>query len=111
MRGGGPPGRGGGGGQRGRPTFEGFADQGDRHHRSPTPEDTIPISKRKRPFTAWDVKPTGFETFTPEQAKLTGKNSPLFLFLLLSCLSFAFWLFSDSTLYFSLYRHVQFTWT
>lgn len=67
---GGPPPRGGGG--RGRPTFEGFADQGDRNHRSPTPEDTIPISKRSRPFTAWDVKPTGFETFTPEQAKLTG---------------------------------------
>ncbi|GAA5926495.1 uncharacterized protein JCM15063_000291 [Sporobolomyces koalae] len=61
-----------GGGQRGRPTFEGFADAGDRHRRSPTPEDTIPISKRKRPFTAWDVKPAGFEQFTPEQAKLTG---------------------------------------
>ncbi|GAA5958263.1 hypothetical protein JCM3765_004773 [Sporobolomyces pararoseus] len=69
---GGPPGRGGGGGGRGRPTFEGFADQGDRNRRSPTPEDTIPISKRKRPFTAWDVKPNGFETFTTEQAKLTG---------------------------------------
>ncbi|GAA5901434.1 uncharacterized protein JCM6883_000212 [Sporobolomyces salmoneus] len=69
----GPPGGGrGGGGGRGRPTFEGFADQGDRHRRSPTPEDTIPISKRTRPFTAWDVKPNGFETFTSEQAKLTG---------------------------------------
>lgn len=40
--------------------------------RSPTPEGTIPISKRKRPRTAWDIKAPGFETFTALQAKMTG---------------------------------------
>ena len=40
--------------------------------RSPTPEGTIPISKRKRPRTAWDIKAPGFETFTSLQAKMTG---------------------------------------
>ncbi|GAA5981515.1 hypothetical protein JCM11641_004082, partial [Rhodosporidiobolus odoratus] len=76
MRGGGGGGGGGGrGGRRGpQETFEGFADEDDRRRRgrSPTPEDTIPISKRKRPFTAWDVKPAGFEAYTSEQAKMTG---------------------------------------
>lgn len=73
-----PP-RGGGGGPpgsrrgRGGPTFEGFGVYDEREaRRSPTPEDTIPISKRKRPFTAWDVKPAGFETYTTIQAKMTG---------------------------------------
>ncbi|GJN94428.1 hypothetical protein Rhopal_007508-T1 [Rhodotorula paludigena] len=73
MRGGTPGGGGGrrGGGGRGRdaPVFEGFFDQG---RRSPTPEDTIPISKRKRQFTAWDVKAPGFDTYTSTQAKMTG---------------------------------------
>ncbi|GAA5824405.1 hypothetical protein JCM3770_004590 [Rhodotorula araucariae] len=74
-----PPGRGGygggGGGRRGAPrgrdapVFEGFDDRG---RRSPTPEDTIPISKRKRQFTAWDVKAPGMETYTTTQAKMTG---------------------------------------
>lgn len=40
--------------------------------RSPTPEGTMPISKRKRPRTAWDIKAPGFETFTAMQAKMTG---------------------------------------
>ncbi|KAK4051593.1 hypothetical protein OIV83_002733 [Microbotryomycetes sp. JL201] len=65
-----PPGRGGGGGGRGARVFEGFANE--RERRSATPEDTIPISKRKRQFTAWDVKPPGFEQYTAEQAKMTG---------------------------------------
>ncbi|KAM0789749.1 hypothetical protein ACM66B_006604 [Microbotryomycetes sp. NB124-2] len=66
-----PPGRGGGaGGGRGARVFEGFANE--RERRSPTPEDVIPISKRKRPVTAWDVKPAGFEQYTAEQAKMTG---------------------------------------
>ncbi|GAA5958891.1 hypothetical protein JCM21900_002270 [Sporobolomyces salmonicolor] len=68
MRGGGRGGHRGGGG-RGGPTFEGFGSPG---RRSPTPEDVIPISKRKRQFTAWDVKPSGFETYTTDQAKMTG---------------------------------------
>ncbi|TKA54479.1 hypothetical protein B0A53_03172 [Rhodotorula sp. CCFEE 5036] len=74
-----PPRGGGGGGPpgsrrgRGGPTFEGFGVYDEREsRRSPTPEDTIPISKRKRPFTAWDVKPPGFETYTTIQAKMTG---------------------------------------
>ncbi|KAM0745828.1 hypothetical protein T439DRAFT_350972 [Meredithblackwellia eburnea MCA 4105] len=64
-------GGGGGGGRqnRGGRVFEGFGSPG---RRSPTPEDTIPISKRKRKFTAWDVKAPGFETYTTEQAKMTG---------------------------------------
>lgn len=49
--------------------FEGFMSPG---RRSPSPEVTIPISKRKRKFTAWDVKPPGFENYTAEQAKMTG---------------------------------------
>jgi splicing factor U2AF subunit len=51
--------------------FEGF---GSPLRRSPTPEDCIPISKRKRKYTAWDVKPPGFENYTAEQAKMTGES-------------------------------------
>lgn len=32
----------------------------------------MPISKRRRAVTAWDVKAPGFEQYTAEQAKLTG---------------------------------------
>ncbi|KAK4056413.1 hypothetical protein OIO90_002556 [Microbotryomycetes sp. JL221] len=79
-----PPGggRGGGrgrnaGGGRGAEVFEGFVNERDYgrgygRERSVTPEDVIPISKRKRPTTGWDVKPPGFENYTAEQAKMTG---------------------------------------
>lgn len=45
---------------------------GSPRRRSPTPDGTIPISKRKRPRTGWDVKPAGMENVTALQAKLTG---------------------------------------
>ncbi|BGP27761.1 splicing factor U2AF 65 kDa subunit [Rhodotorula toruloides] len=69
-----PPGGGRRRGGRGGPTFEGFGayDERGNRARSPTPEDTIPISKRKRQFTAWDVKAPGFDTYTTTQAKMTG---------------------------------------
>ncbi|GAA5915386.1 hypothetical protein JCM6882_000238 [Rhodosporidiobolus microsporus] len=77
----GPPGGGHGGRNRRGPleTFEGFA--GERDHRggggrgrdrSPTPEDVVPMSKRKRAVTQWDVRPAGFEAYTTTQAKMTG---------------------------------------
>ncbi|GAA5820955.1 hypothetical protein JCM11251_001895 [Rhodosporidiobolus azoricus] len=72
---GGPPGGGHGGRNRRGPaeTFEGFAGERDRGRgRSPTPEDAVPMSKRKRAVTAWDVKPAGFEGYTTTQAKMTG---------------------------------------
>jgi splicing factor U2AF subunit len=74
-RGGGYGGGFGGGGRGGfdRDNRGGGRDEPPPKKRSPTPEGTQPISKRKRPRTGWDVKPTGFEHVTALQAKMTGR--------------------------------------
>jgi splicing factor U2AF subunit len=70
--GGGGGGYGGGGGQRGRGRDAGTFGQPER--RSPTPEGTIPISKRKRPRTSWDVHAPGYENINAEVARMTGAS-------------------------------------
>jgi splicing factor U2AF 65 kDa subunit len=42
--------------------------------RGPTPDLTnvVPIDVRKRRLTMWDLKPTGYENVTAEQAKMSG---------------------------------------
>lgn len=42
--------------------------------RSPTPEGTIPISKRSRKYTAWDVKAPGYESMNAMEAKFSGEH-------------------------------------
>ncbi|KTW27876.1 uncharacterized protein T551_02843 [Pneumocystis jirovecii RU7] len=42
--------------------------------REPTPDltDIVPINERRRRMSMWDVKPTGYEAITAEQAKMSG---------------------------------------
>ncbi|KAF8518975.1 hypothetical protein BU17DRAFT_76009 [Hysterangium stoloniferum] len=40
--------------------------------RSPTPEGAVPLSKRKRKASGWDVHAPGYEQYTAMQAKQTG---------------------------------------
>lgn len=42
--------------------------------REPTPDltDVVPINERRRRMSMWDVKPTGYEAITAEQAKMSG---------------------------------------
>lgn len=44
--------------------------------REPTPDltDIVPINERRRRMSMWDVKPTGYEAITAEQAKMSGKT-------------------------------------
>jgi splicing factor U2AF subunit len=62
--GGGGGGAGGAGGRRGR------RDSVER--RSPTPENTLPLSQRKRKASGWNVTAPGYEQYTALQAKQTG---------------------------------------
>ncbi|GAA94557.1 uncharacterized protein L969DRAFT_421039 [Mixia osmundae IAM 14324] len=74
-RGGGYGGGYGGGGGRGggRGGFGGNRRSPPREEvREKTPENTIPISKRRRAQTAWDVRPIGFETVSAETARMSG---------------------------------------
>lgn len=70
---GGGGGGGGGGGRRGTRGENGvFGSPNIR--RSPTPEGTIPISKRSRKYTAWDVKAPGYESMNAMEAKFSGES-------------------------------------
>lgn len=70
-RGGGGGGRGGryGGGRSG-----GVRD-GSPERRSPTPEGAVPLSKRQRKTSGWDVHAPGCENMSAIQAKQTGASS------------------------------------
>lgn len=47
-------------------------DRDDPERRSPTPEGCLPLSKRKRKASGWDVPAPGYEQYTAMQAKQTG---------------------------------------
>ncbi|QRV89013.1 RNA recognition motif protein [Ceratobasidium sp. AG-Ba] len=65
-RGGGGGGGGGGRGRRGRDEY------GTPERRSPTPDGAVPLSKRIRRASGWDVCAPGYEGYTAMQAKHTG---------------------------------------
>lgn len=73
--GGGGFGGGGGGGYGGGNPADGGVFGSPNIRRSPTPEGTIPISKRPRKYTAWDVKAPGYENMSAMEAKISGQSS------------------------------------
>ncbi|KAN0063799.1 hypothetical protein ACQY0O_003850 [Thecaphora frezii] len=64
--------RGGGGGDGADWRNSGPRDSSPTPKRSPTPEGTIPLSERPRPFTKWDIPAPGFEGTPAMAAKATG---------------------------------------
>ncbi|KAH8111019.1 hypothetical protein DFH11DRAFT_1616587 [Phellopilus nigrolimitatus] len=65
--------RGGRGDDRGgRPPRRDRDDEPSVERRSPTPENALPISQRKRKASGWDVHAPGYEQYTAMQAKQTG---------------------------------------
>ncbi|PPQ63301.1 hypothetical protein CVT24_006746 [Panaeolus cyanescens] len=57
---------------RGEKRGRGRGRDGTPERRSPTPENTIPLSQRKRKASGWDVHAPGYEQYTAMQAKQTG---------------------------------------
>jgi splicing factor U2AF subunit len=54
----------------------GREEHGTPERRSPTPEGAVPLSKRIRRASGWDVCAPGYEGYTAMQAKHTGKSTP-----------------------------------
>lgn len=81
----------GGGGYRSGGRSDGrddFPMGGGSERRSPTPEGAVPLSKRVRKATGWDVHAPGYEQMSGMQAKATGEWLALYLGV---AASFASW--------------------